>query len=55
MAGELAEVLLHIGGIALQLTHERGKEVLQAPAGHDSIETEDNGRGKNAQIAYQSP
>ena len=36
------EVRHHISGIAIQLSCYRGKEILQAPASHDGIESKDN-------------
>ena len=55
MRGELTEVIHHIVGIAIETSHERREKILHAPSCHYSIETQDDGRGKDAQIAYEFP
>ena len=55
IAGETGEIIDDISGIAIQTATKRGEEILQAPARHNGIEAEDDGRGENAQIAYPPP
>ena len=55
MGGKLLEIGLHESGVTTQLSGHRGIEILQAPAGHDGIETEDNHRGEHAHVAYHGP
>ena len=55
VTGKVGKITLYIVGIALQVTGDRGKEILQAPTGYHGIEAEDNGGGEDAQIAYVLP
>ena len=45
---EHIEVFNDVRGIAIELSAERGKEILQAPACHHGIEAEDDRRGEDA-------
>ena len=37
------------------MSGESGVKVLQAPSGHDGVETEDDGGGEDAEVADESP
>ena len=52
---ERAEIAEHVAGVAVELSQQRGKQILQAPACHHGIEAQDDGRGENAQIAHEAP
>ena len=53
--GELLEIFLHISGIAVDVTHDRGEEILQTPARNDGIETEDDERCEGSDEPHGSP
>ena len=55
VARERLEILTHCSSIAPHLSHDRGIEILQAPASHYGIEAQDNHGSNNTQQTDETP
>ena len=55
VAGKCLEITLHKDSVTLKMSNSRSSQIKQAPSCHYCIESEDYGRGDDAEDTYQSP